>query len=148
MSARIEGVARRAARWLSVLAIVAAAHAAGAQIHRHAPFLLRIEGFVGEKPEGVTSVARWVMAVDGTPYIFHVTKLRPIGVDIAWWNIISNLEPLPVTLTLYGNPRLIERFTQTPPGERVALVGNFQSGPGPVTLLLGSIESLATPAPD
>jgi hypothetical protein len=143
----VEGAARRAASWLAVIAIVAAAHVAAAQIHRPAPFLLRIEGFVGQKPEGIKSLARWVMALNGNQYTFHVTKLQPIGVDIAFWNIINSLEPLPVTLTLYGDPGLVQRFTQTPAGERIAILGNFQAGPGPVTLLLGAIESLATPAP-
>jgi hypothetical protein len=140
-------VARRVLQWLGVMALAAAAPLATAQVHRHTPFLLRIEGFVGEKPEGITSLARWIMAVNGKQYQFHVTKLQPIGVDVAYWNILSNLEPLPVTLTLYGNPPLLRRFKKTPAGERIALVGVFQSGPGPVTLLLRTVESLGTPAP-
>jgi hypothetical protein len=137
--------ARRALQWLGVLMIAAAAHLAAAQVRRHVPFLLRIEGFVGQKPEGIRSLARWVMAVNGKQYVVHVTKLQPIGVDVAWWNIISNLEPLPVTLTLYGNAPLLRRFKKTPAGERIALTGVFQSGPGPVTLLLRSVESLDRP---
>jgi len=138
---------RRVAPLLIALAIITAARAECGEIERLSPFLMRVEGFVGEKPEGITSLARWVVAIDGRQYPFHVTKLQPIGVDIAYWNILNFLEPLPVSLTLYGDPALLQRFTGAPPGTPIAITGNFQAGAGPVSLLLTTVEPLATPSP-
>ncbi len=131
---------------LAVIALVAALRVAAGQIQHPFPILMRIEGFVGAKPEGITSLARWVVAIDGAQYTFHVTRLQP-GADIAYWNILNRLEPLPVTLTLYGDPQLVQQFTRTPVGQPIALIGNFEFGPGPVTLQLTAVEPLATPSP-
>lgn len=128
-----------------------------AQVVRPFPLMVRMEGFVGDKPEGMKAIERWVFAVDGLPVIFHLTKLRVIGTDVAWWNITSNLAPLPITLTLYGDAALRRRFLDTPAGERIALTGELETGPGPVTLLVLRIEALPeqderqttpTPAPN
>jgi hypothetical protein len=107
----------------------------------------RITGFVGAKPEGVKSLARWVLAVGGTQFDFHVTKLEPIGVDIAYWTILNRLEPLPVTATLYGDAELVRQFTSAPPGTAILVTGNLELGPGPVTWLLTKVEALPPPAP-
>jgi len=120
---------------------------ASAQINSPYPLLLRVEGYVGAKPEGVTSLARWIIAVDGAPYTMHITKLLPLGAQVAYWNIINQLEPLPITLTLYGDPSVLRRFVDTPPGQRISMTGNFTAGPGPVTLQLGTLEWLEDSAP-
>jgi hypothetical protein len=131
---------------LALAAWIIFATAARAQIHSPYPLLLRVEGYVGAKPEGGTSLARWTIAVDGAPYTMHVTKLVPLGAQVAYWNIINQLEPLPITLTLYGDPTVLRRFIDTPSGQRISMTGNFTAGPGPVTLQLGTIESLESPA--
>jgi hypothetical protein len=107
----------------------------------------RITGFVGRKPEGVKSLARWVIAVDDAHFDFHVTKLEPIGVDIAYWNILNRLEPLPITATLYGDAELVRQFTAAPANSAIVVTGNLQLGPGPVTLLLKKVEPLLPTAP-
>ena len=138
---------RRAA--LVGLFCLASASASWAQRPVPYPIPLRITGFVGTKPEGVKDLARWVFAVERQQYIFHVTKLEPIGVDVAYWNILSLLEPLPVTLVLYGNQDLARRFTSAPPGSQLVITGNFDVGPGPATLLLNKVEQVPpiTPSP-
>ena len=124
---------------LALGATAVAYRPASAEIEHPRPFLVRVEGFVGDKPEGVKSLDRWVVAIDGRPYTFHVMLLQP-SVDVAFWNILNKLEPLPITLTLYGDPALLQRFIDTPPGQRIRMIGNFDAGPGPVTLQLTSIE--------
>jgi hypothetical protein len=109
------------------------------------PIVIRVEGYVGEKPAHLKSLDRWVVATNDTQRVFHVTALRPIGRDIAYWTILSALEPMPVTLMLYGDPGLLRQVTDAPPGEPIAMVGSFQLGPGPATLMLQSVELLPTP---
>ena len=111
------------------------------------PIPLRIEGFVGTKPEGIKALERWVVAVGDARFVFHVTKLVPIGVDIAYWDILNRLEPLPVTLTLYGDPELVSKFTAAPAGVPIAVRGTLEFGPGPITLLLSTVEPLPWPTP-
>lgn len=137
---------RSIALWLCLVALATAAPAALGDNLRVFPIVMRVEGYVGEKPERVKSLARWVIAVDDRQFLFHVTKLQPIGTDIAYWTILNALEPLPVTVTLYGDPQLIGQFSRTPPGQAIAITGNFEAGPGPVTLMLRSIEPLPQPA--
>jgi hypothetical protein len=129
----------------AAVSIAILATAAPGRIQSPYPFLLRVEGFVGTKPEGIQSLARWTIAIDGAPYTLHVTKLLPLGAQVAYWTIINHLEPLPITLTLYGDPAVLRRFIDTAPGQRIAITGNFTAGPGPVTLQLGTIESLEAP---
>src|SRR5262249_51397568 len=121
---------------------------ASADRARPFPILIRVEGFVGAKPEGGKSLGRWGVAVGGAQYTFHITKLVPIGVDIAYWNILNQLEPLPVTLTLYSNPQLLDAFTTAPAGVPIAVTGNFEFGPGPVTLMAASVELLPPSTPE
>ena len=132
---------------LVLIAVVAGARAAPARVRRASPILVRVEGFVGEKPRPLRSLARWVVAINGAQYSFHVTRLQPIGTDIAFWNILNQLEPLPVTLTLYGEPDLLRQFAATPPGQPIGITGVLQLGPGPVTLLLRAVEPLPTSSP-
>jgi len=148
MSDRTRAYRARAALAVAVglIACAVAPLPAAAQIDRPFPILMRIDGFVGEKPEGVTSLARWVVAVNGVPYTFHVMALQP-SLDIAYWNILNKLEPLPITLTLYGKADLLQRFIDTRPGQRIRMVGNFEAGPGPVTLQLASLEPLEAATP-
>lgn len=127
---------------LVALGAVAAARPGLALVARPFPLVVRMEGYVGDKPDGVKAIERWVFAVDGLPVVFHLTKLRVINADVAWWNITSNLAPLPITLTLYGDDALRGRFVHTPAGEKIAVTGVLESGPGPVTLLMSTIETL------
>src|SRR4030095_14393950 len=75
-------IVRRAAR--VGLFCLASAGASWAQRPVPYPIVLRITGFIGTKPEGVKDVARWVVAVEGQQYTFHVTKLEPLRVDVAY----------------------------------------------------------------
>lgn len=138
---------RRAA--LVGLLCLASASASWAQRPVPYPIVLRITGFIGTKPEGVKDLARWVVAAEGEQYTFYVTKLQPIGVDVAYWNILNRLEPLPVKLVLEGNKELLRQFTGAPPETQLVITGNFDVGPGPATLLLSKVEQLPpiTPSP-
>lgn len=130
-----------------VFLVVSHGPSPAAQIPDQTPVVARITGFVGVKPEGVKSLAHWVVAVGGAQFDFYVTKLEPIGVDIAYWNILNRLEPLPVTVTLYGDTELVRQFTSTPPGTAIVVTGNLEFGPGPVTLLLRKVEPPPTAPP-
>ena len=132
---------------LAVIAFLDRAQVASGEPEHPFPIPMRVEGYVGTKPEGVTSLARWVVAIDGVQYTFHVIKLVPLGVDIAYWTILNKLEPLPVTLTLYGDPQLLREFIDAPAGMAIALTGNFEFGPGPATLMLSSVDPLPAPTP-
>jgi hypothetical protein len=131
-----------ALRILPVVAVVGllGTAAPGADLDHPFPIVLRVTGYVGDKPEGVKSLARWVVAVGGAQYTIHVTKLEPIGVDIAYWTILNRLEPLPVKMTVYGDAELLRRFTGAPPAVPMVITGSFELGPGPATLLLSSVE--------
>jgi hypothetical protein len=109
--------------------------------------VLRTTGYVGPKPEGVKSLARWVVAVGGAQYTIHLIELEPIGVDIAYWTILNRLEPLPIAMTVYGDAELLRRFTGAPAGVPMVLTGSFEFGPGPATLLLSSVEPAPVPSP-
>src|SRR5262245_24550963 len=50
---------------LTLGATAVAYRPASAEIEHPRPFLVRVEGFVGDKPEGVKSLDRWVVAIDG-----------------------------------------------------------------------------------
>lgn len=111
-----------------------------AQVVRPYPIVVRITGYVGPKPEGVTSLERWTVDVDGAPYTLHVTELQPIGVDIAYWTILNRLEPLPIAMTIYGSPDLLRAFTGAPTDVPMVIDGSLDLGPGPVSLLLRSVK--------
>jgi len=127
--------------FLSLLALsLCGATRSAAQVIRPYPIVVRITGYVGPKPEGVKSLERWTVDVDGAPYTMHVTELQPIGVDIAYWTILNRLEPLPIAMTIYGSPDLLKAFTGASPNVPVVITGNLELGPGPVSLLLRSVE--------
>lgn len=112
------------------------------------PILAHVAGYVGVKPEGVKAQARWVIAVGERHVTLHVTELRPIAIDIAYWTILNALEPLPITFTLYGDAAVVERFSGAPAGAKLSMLGALHMGPGPVTFLLDSIGVTAPPDVD
>ncbi len=110
------------------------------------PLQLHIEGFVGPAPN-VTALANWVVTVDGVQHQLTVTKLQVVGADVAYWDILNALEPLPIALTVFGNPELRRQFTAVTAGQLVAIDGSFELRRGPASLLLRKIEAIGTPMP-
>lgn len=138
----------RLTRWLALItlaAVAAPAHAGAGNVIAF-PIMVRVEGYVGAKPEAQRSLARWVIAIDDQRFVFYVSTLKPMGTDIQFWSILNALEPLPVTARMYGEPQLIEQFTTAPPGQPIAIIANFIPGAGPANLLVQSIEPLPQPA--
>jgi hypothetical protein len=139
---------RTATIGLVLLWLVAGALPAVAGPSRRIPLLLRIEGYVGEPPAGVVALARWVVGVKDDRYTLIITKLEPSpGANVAYWNILNALEPLPIAMMLMGKTATLAKFTGTPPGEKIALTGSFEMRRGPSTLLLHKVDVLGTPIP-
>jgi hypothetical protein len=125
----------------AVLAAVLVSAPARDELIGSFPLLVRMEAYVETKPEGVHTLDRWVAAVRDRQIVLHLTQLRVLNADVAWWNIESALQPPPVTFTVYGDQPTLARLSGAPPGERLIITGVLQLGPGPVTLLLRDIEA-------
>jgi hypothetical protein len=133
-------------RWPGpAIAALVLAMPAAARPLRPMPLQLRVEAFVGTPAPAVTALAHWTVSVSGKEHTLTVTKLEPIGADVAYWTILNALEPLPVAMTIFGPAALRRQLTHTPPGQLVALRGAFELRRGPSTLLLSGPEPLGTP---
>jgi hypothetical protein len=139
---------RRSTVLLIALALVA--HGARAQPRRSlsGPFLVRIEGVLGAKPPGPLPLASWQVARGRELYDLHVSKLQVLSGNIAYFNIVSRLDPYRPAFSIAGDDKAIQAFVSAPTGQPLVIMGYLRIDPAARVLMLSSVEAVtATPVP-
>jgi hypothetical protein len=112
------------------------------------PISMRIEGYVGSKPEGVSTQATWRLRVHGKDdLVLHVTLLQVLTGDVAYFDVISALEFYPYAFAVYGPEESMQVLTQAAAGQKIGLLGTAQMSQLPGTLMLSSAELVMAPTP-
>lgn len=133
--------------WVALLAVLCAHAQAQGRPFSAAPITLRIEAFVGPKPADAVTQATWVVRVQGEEYTLQVMQLQVLSGDTAYFNIIEALTPYTYAFTVHGDAAALRTLTQTPPGQRLAIIANAQLALLPGLLFLSSIEPVAGTSP-
>jgi len=112
------------------------------------PISMRIEGYVGSKPEGVSTQTTWRLRVHGQDdLVLHVTLLQVLTGDVAYFDVISALAFYPYAFAVYGPEESIRVLTEAAAGQKIGLLGTAQMSQLPGTLMLGFAELVPAPTP-
>lgn len=116
---------------------------------RFGPLRLKIYGYVGEKPEAVPPLTTWVLTVSGKKYTFICDKIDVLGGNTSYMDIVSALEPYKPAFKLNGGKHALEPFINSPPKQRLVMLGVLTFGGSARIFMVDSITPLpeATPVP-
>lgn len=140
-----------------LVASVLTAIPAGAQLRGKGmprPILIRVDGFIGDRPTDPLPYTSWTLSVDDTVYPFQVLNLVVLVGDTSKDNIIDAMEPYVSTVTyfVYGPVNLRARVAEMPRSQVFSMFGYIRFGQrvfnitevGPVP---DSTPAGATPSP-
>ena len=108
-------------------------------------FSVRIEGFVGAKPEKPDIAADWTVRLKGESYELHVSKLQVLTGNIAYYDLITALKPYRPALTITGSDEQLDMFATAPPGQQVSVVAFIRLTGTTRYLMISEIEYVGTP---
>jgi hypothetical protein len=111
---------------------------------RNAPgFRLRMDGYVGPRPEGRREMADLLLRAGKKDVPFQVTAATVLSGEMLPTTVFARVRPYRPNFILRGNENLLRQVENAGPGERLRIVGLWRSGAR--DLLVSSIE---TPPPD
>jgi hypothetical protein len=131
---------------LALLLLAVAAGAVFAQPMR-GKLRLRVSGWVGAAPEGVPPVARWVVDAGGERYDFTADRIDVLTGNASPGNVTQMLDPYTPAFRLRGVNEAVQSFRNTPPGQRIALIGVLRVGAGARIFMLERVEELPEVTP-
>jgi hypothetical protein len=109
-------------------------------------FSVRLEGYIGTKPDSAPVEASWTVSVKGDPYKLFVTKLVVLQGNIAYYDIINALKPYKIALTVVGDDEQIDLFATAPAGQKISVMGFMQFAGGARFFMISSVDYVGPPA--
>ena len=110
-------------------------------------FSVRLDGFVGAKPEDLPIEASWTVSLKGERYQLFVSKLQVLSGDLAYYDLINALKPYRPALTITGSDAQLDMFATAPPGQRVSVIAFVRFTGAARYLMISEIEYVGQPAP-
>lgn len=126
-------------------ALVALASATLAQLVVPRSTLVRIEGYVGAKPQGPTLLVSWQLNRNRDVYDLHVTQLLVLNGTIKPEQIIVGLRPYIPALSFTGNLKALDAFVNAPVGQKLAITGYLHIEPPVRELILSTVQPMPVP---
>ena len=133
--------------WVLVLGLVVlASDPAHASRLRRANVIL--EGYVGQAPEGVRSIAQLVLQSGGNTHQFALTRALATTGNRSGRQLLEDIRPFQNTLVLRGSTSTLSGLLNASPGQKLVINGYHATGTR--TLHVNRIEPAPpdpTPAP-
>jgi hypothetical protein len=109
------------------------------------PIMVRVTGYLGEKRDdkGIL-LTSWHVNRGRAVYHWRVLKLDVLSGNIAYFNIVSQLEPYDPAFSIAGDNKGINAFINAPPGETIVVIGYLRLDAATRTLM---IDTVTTPTP-
>lgn len=107
-------------------------------------YKLRLDGYVGDPPEGRRERADLQLRAGQKTLRFQVTTATVLSGEVMASTIFSRVRPYRPNFILRGQAALVGRVEGAAPGDRLRIVGAWR--PGSRDLLLSSVEPAAEAA--
>ena len=133
------------ARAAAACALVALASATSAQLVAPPSTLVRIEGYVGAKPQEPNLVVSWRINRGRDVYDLHVTQLLVLNGTLRPEQIIVGLRPYSPALSFTGNLEALDAFVNAPAGQKLAIIGYLHIEPPVRELILSTVQPMPVP---
>jgi hypothetical protein len=127
---------------VAVVAIVTALLPGAVTEARTGPriYTLRLDGYVGDPPEGRRERADLRMRAGQTDVRFQVTNATVTSGSILPSTIFNRVRPYRPNFILRGKSAMLDKVEKAAPGDRLRILGGWR--PGSRDLLVSSIETL------
>jgi len=109
-------------------------------------YSVRLDGYVGTKPESAAVEASWTVSVKGDPYKLFVTKLRVLTGSVGYYDIINALKPYETAMTIVGDDEQIDLFATAPVAQKISVMGFMQFAGGARFFMISSVDYVGPPA--
>lgn len=106
---------------------------------------VRMDAYIGTKPDATPAEVKWTVSLKGEPYEVFVTKLVVLTGSIAYFDIINRLQPYSTALTVVGEDDQLDRFATAPAGQKISVTGFMQLGGGARYLMVSSVDYVDSP---
>jgi len=103
-------------------------------------FTLRLEGYVGDPPEGRRERADLSLRAGEKDLRFQVTRAIETSGNMMPSQIFSRVRPYRPNFILRGKQEMLQRLENAAPGDRFRIVGGWRSGSR--DLLVSSVETM------
>lgn len=111
------------------------------------PIFIRITGYLGAKRDKPILLTSWNVNRGRDVYAWRVIKLEVLSGNIAYFNIVEQLEPYDPAFNIAGDTRGIDTFIATPPGEIFTVMGYLRFDGGFRTLMIDTVARPAAETP-
>jgi hypothetical protein len=111
------------------------------------PIVIRVTGYLGEKRDTPILLTSWKVNRGRSVYHWHVIKLEVLSGNIAYFNIVSQLEPYDPAFSIAGDTKGINAFINTPPGETIVVIGYLRLEAAIRTLMIDTVTTLPSETP-
>lgn len=132
---------------VALLALLLFSGAQPAQARRNGltPLMIRVTGYLGDKRDdkGIL-LTSWKVNRGRDVYHWRVIKLDVLSGNLAYFNIVSQLEPYDPAFSLAGDNKGIKEFINAPPGETIVVIGYLRLEAAIRTLM---IDTVTRPTP-
>jgi hypothetical protein len=127
------------------LTLVSIAAPAQSRPLRREALSVRLDGYVGTKPDTTPVEVNWTVSLKGEPYQLFVTKLQVLSGDLAYYDIINALEPYKTALTIAGDDVQLDMFATAPAQQKISVMGFLQFGGGARYLMVSKVDYVESP---
>jgi hypothetical protein len=112
------------------------------------PYMVRITAYLGAKLDRPVLLTSWKVNRVRDIYDLRVVKLDVLTGNVAYFNIVNQLEPYSPAFAIGGDNEAVNAFINTPPGEPIVIIGSLRINSADRILMLSTVErtSFATPA--
>jgi len=134
---------------VALLGLLLCSGAQPAQARRNGltPLMVRVTGYLGEKRDKPILLTSWKVNRGRDVYRWHVIKLDVLSGNIAYFNIVSQLEPYDPAFSIAGDTKGINDFINTPPGETIVVIGYLRLEAAIRTLMIDTVRPLQSETP-
>ena len=104
------------------------------------PYSVRLDGYVGTKPESAPVEATWTVSLKGEPLKLFVTRLEVLRGNVAYYELIQSLEPYRTALTIAGEDDQLDLFATAPADQKISVIGFMQFSGGARYLMVSQVD--------
>jgi hypothetical protein len=127
---------------LLALLVFSGAHPAQARRDSLTPIVIRVTGYLGEKRDKPILLTSWKVNRGRDVYHWHVIKLEVLSGNLAYFNIVNQLEPYDPAFSIAGDTQGINAFINAPPGETIVVIGYLRLAAAIRTLMIDTVTTL------
>lgn len=126
----------------TLLCLASAATAFGQADVNVGPFQVRIQGYIGDPPAGVTPAYTWILGRDGKEYKLAVMRCDSISTTISTMDINNKVYMYRPMFAVEGDNSAIQALTTAKPGQLLEIMTDMRVDTQPGQIDLDTVKPI------